>query len=195
MAFLDVDVRRNSHGNRKGISGNESRFEVKASWRKSQVSSIVSAIALVAAVSAIGITIRARAFARPYLAYGTSGILALLCAMLVWQQQKYSAIGADPVSAGLSAGYMDFSARPAVAATAAPRTTPQSLPSVPVMIEQLETRLNAEPADAKGWSLLAKSYAYVGNDSGAESAISRAVLLGVEESTLRSQVAAVQGNR
>jgi len=159
------------------------------------VSLIVSATAFIAAVTAIGIAIRARVFARPHLAYGTSAVLALVSATLVWQAHKESALAADPVSAGLSAGYMDFSARPALAATSAPRPTPQSLPSVPAMIEQLETRLNAEPADAKGWSLLAKSYAYIGNDSGAESAISKAVLLGIDESTLRSQVAAVNDSR
>jgi len=159
------------------------------------VSLIVSATAFIAAVTAIGIAVRAKVFARPFLAYGTSAMLALTSAALVWQTQRVSAQATDPVSAGLSAGYMDFSARPAVAAASAPRTTPQSLPSVPAMIEQLETRLNAEPADAKGWSLLAKSYAYIGNDSGVESAISKAVLLGIDESTLRSQVAAVHDSR
>ena len=159
------------------------------------MSLIVSAIAFIAAVTAIGIAIRAKVFHRPRLAYGTSAVVALLGATLAWQTHKESAQATDPVSAGLSEGYMDFSARPAAVVTSAPRTTPQSLPSVPAMIEQLETRLNAEPADAKGWSLLAKSYAYVGNESGAESAISKAVLLGVEESTLRSQVADVHGSR
>ena len=90
---------------------------------------------------------------------------------------------------------MDFSTRPGATAASPVRANEQRLPSVPAMIAQLEARLDAEPADAKGWSLLAKSYAYVGNESGTETAISNAVQLGIDESALRSQVTAVSGDR
>jgi cytochrome c-type biogenesis protein CcmH/NrfG len=48
--------------------------------------------------------------------------------------------------------------------------------------------LVAQPRDARGWALLAQSYAFVANPAGAESAVQRAVALGVDEQTLRDQV-------
>ncbi|MGD8810765.1 MAG: hypothetical protein PVG24_14240 [Gammaproteobacteria bacterium] len=153
------------------------------------------AAAFAFAVCAIAVAIRAKAFARPVLAYGISAVLAVIGAALTFQLLHGAPERSDPVSAALSAGYLDFESRPSAADASEVRTSTQRLPSVPAMVEQLEARLNAEPADAKGWSLLAKSYAYIGNESGAETAISKAVLLGVEENTLRSQVAAVRGGR
>lgn len=56
------------------------------------------------------------------------------------------------------------------------------------LIGGLEARLSQDPTDAKGWALLAQSYAFVGNTEAAEHAIERAVALGVDETTLRDRV-------
>lgn len=56
------------------------------------------------------------------------------------------------------------------------------------LIEGLEARLEAEPGDAKGWALLAQSYAFLGDTAGAEHAVARAVELGFEEADLRNRV-------
>lgn len=63
--------------------------------------------------------------------------------------------------------------------------------SVESMIAPLKARLEKHPQDPKGWALLAQSYAYVGDDAGAEQAIARAAALGVDEKALRARVAAV----
>jgi hypothetical protein len=56
------------------------------------------------------------------------------------------------------------------------------------LIGGLEKRLAAEPDDSAGWALLAQSYAFVANREGAETAVQRAVALGVDEATLRERV-------
>jgi predicted Zn-dependent protease len=56
------------------------------------------------------------------------------------------------------------------------------------LIGGLEARLAAEPDDAAGWTLLAQSYAFVANREGAETAVQRAVALGVDEAALRERV-------
>jgi hypothetical protein len=61
--------------------------------------------------------------------------------------------------------------------------------SVPSLIERLEGRLESEPADARGWALLAQSYAFVGAPELAERAVIRAVAQGFDESDLRQRVA------
>ncbi len=63
--------------------------------------------------------------------------------------------------------------------------------SVESFIAPLEARLENQPDDAKGWALLAQSYAFIGNDAGAEKAISRAAALGMDADALRERVAAV----
>ena len=64
--------------------------------------------------------------------------------------------------------------------------------SVDSLVGGLEKRLAAEPDDSAGWALLAQSYAFVGNREGAETALQRAVALGVDEATLRERVQSAQ---
>ena len=64
--------------------------------------------------------------------------------------------------------------------------------SVDSLIGGLEKRLAAEPEDSAGWALLAQSYAFVANREGAETALQRAVALGVDEATLRERVQSAQ---
>lgn len=64
--------------------------------------------------------------------------------------------------------------------------------SVESLIGPLAARLAAHPEDPKGWALLAQSYAYVGDDEGAERAVSQAVRRGVDEPTLRERVTAAR---
>ena len=73
-------------------------------------------------------------------------------------------------------------------------TTTAAVPaaSVDSLIGGLEKRLAAEPEDSAGWALLAQSYAFVANREGAETALQRAVALGVDEATLRERVQSAQ---
>ena len=159
------------------------------------MSLIILTATFVLIVAALALAYRAQTPSRRYLAYGSSAIVALAAVFVIWTQRTETQLPGNPLSRGLSAGYMNFSGGPATTSTTAMRSDAQRLPSVPAMISQLEERLDAEPADAKGWSLLAKSYAYVGDTNGAETAISKAVSLGMEESALRAQVAAVGSSR
>jgi hypothetical protein len=59
---------------------------------------------------------------------------------------------------------------------------------VPDLIGGLETRLASEPNDAKGWALLAQSYAFVGDTAGAERAFARAIALGFDAQALRARM-------
>jgi cytochrome c-type biogenesis protein CcmH len=60
------------------------------------------------------------------------------------------------------------------------------------LIDGLKLRLAADPNDARGWALLAQSYAFIGQADLAEQAISHAVALGLDESDLRGRVASAQ---
>ena len=73
------------------------------------------------------------------------------------------------------------------AATAAASAGVQAAP-IESLISGLEARLAAEPNDAKGWVLLAQSYAYTANEEGAERSLQHAVALGVDEQSLREQL-------
>lgn len=138
---------------------------------------------------------RARHVRRPFLAYGAFAVAAATAVTFMFTGLRDDAAEQGPVAIGLSAGYMDFATPSAIQEPLTAQSNTRGLPSVPAMIQQLESRLEAAPADAKGWSLLAKSYAYIGNDSGVEEAITNAVRLGAEETSLRSQVSAVRDNR
>lgn len=129
---------------------------------------------------------------RQYLAYGTFSAASIAIALLLLLPDRSSTVEHDFASVTLAAGYVDFDSPDVTTYPASNQTQQRTLPSVPAMIAQLENRLAAEPRDAKGWSLLAQSYAYVGNLSGIESAITSAVQLGIDENTLRSQVAIVE---
>jgi cytochrome c-type biogenesis protein CcmH/NrfG len=60
------------------------------------------------------------------------------------------------------------------------------------LIGGLEARLANDPNDAKGWALLAQSYAFVGDAAAAEHALQRAVALGADEQALRERVQAAR---
>jgi cytochrome c-type biogenesis protein CcmH/NrfG len=85
------------------------------------------------------------------------------------------------------------------ASTQAPAAAPVpddngALTAAPVadLIGRLEARLASDPNDAKGWALLAQSYAFVGDTVGAERALGRAVALGADEQALRERVQAAR---
>ncbi|MEM8815221.1 MAG: hypothetical protein AAGE85_05305 [Pseudomonadota bacterium] len=56
------------------------------------------------------------------------------------------------------------------------------------MLEGLEARLEANPDDVKGWSLLAQSYAFTGRMQDANEALERAVELGADRPALEARV-------
>jgi cytochrome c-type biogenesis protein CcmH/NrfG len=85
--------------------------------------------------------------------------------------------------ARISAGLRTGESAPAQSKTVAP---------VPSLIDGLKLRLAADPNDARGWALLAQSYAFIGQADLAEQAISHAVALGLDESDLRGRVASAQ---
>lgn len=62
-----------------------------------------------------------------------------------------------------------------------PVSTSQSLSTVEEMLVKLETRLEHEPEDARGWNLLGKSYEYLGRHEDARNAFERARVLGYED--------------
>jgi hypothetical protein len=73
--------------------------------------------------------------------------------------------------------------------TPPPRTSSTiEAPPVASLIDGLESRLLHEPDDAKGWALLAQSYAFIGNERAAERALGRALELGMDEQALREKV-------
>jgi hypothetical protein len=128
-------------------------------------------------------------------AYGVSALALVVVAAHFFQSETDSR-PVDIVSQGLAYGYMapadDMQTTIITSETSTPR---QSLPSVPAMITQLEKRLAREPEDAKGWRLLAQSYAYVGDNNEMETAMANAIKLGIPENVLRSQLAIVSSER
>jgi len=91
---------------------------------------------------------------------------------------------ADPLAAALMLGPIQGPGT----AIATPSAKREALPSVATLIGGLEERLEREPADPKGWALLAQSYAFIGNTAAAEQAIVHAVEFGANESELRARV-------
>jgi hypothetical protein len=70
----------------------------------------------------------------------------------------------------------------------------KSLPAVEDMLGQLEQRLEREPDDAKGWSLLGRSYEFLGRTKEAEAAFARAEALGYQHRvSAKSRPASVRG--
>ena len=130
------------------------------------------------------------------IAYGTCAISAVLAATLVLLKLNEPHEESDLVTRSLSYGYLSFEDSGRTSSIASvPAAQTGGLPSVPEIVGQLEDRLAREPEDAKGWSLLAMSYAYIGNTTGAEQAIANAVRLGLEENDVRSQVAMASNQR
>lgn len=64
-----------------------------------------------------------------------------------------------------------------------------SVAPISTLIVGLEARLAGQPEDAKGWALLAQSYAFLANVPKSELAIAKAVEFGFDESDLRARVA------
>ena len=80
-----------------------------------------------------------------------------------------------------------------VRSTAVDPTPPrqsQNLPSVATMLEGLERRLENDPDDVTGWTLLAASYANVGRMSDARRAKAKAVELGADPEVIERQILA-----
>jgi cytochrome c-type biogenesis protein CcmH/NrfG len=63
-------------------------------------------------------------------------------------------------------------------------------PSVDMLVIGLEARLAANPEDAKGWILLARSHDHLGNDDKAWQAYARARELGMTDDSLELKLAA-----
>jgi hypothetical protein len=80
------------------------------------------------------------------------------------------------------------SAEPAATAVAPAENGAMSAAPIATLIGGLEARLASEPNDAKGWALLAQSYAFVGDTAASEHALERAVALGFDEQELRERV-------
>jgi cytochrome c-type biogenesis protein CcmH/NrfG len=80
------------------------------------------------------------------------------------------------------------------AAPGAPSAENSATTAAPIaeLIGGLEARLANDPNDAKGWALLAQSYAFVGDAAAAEHALQRAVALGADEQMLRERVDAAR---
>lgn len=66
--------------------------------------------------------------------------------------------------------------------------TSTSVAPVETLIERLVERLAANPGDAKGWALLAQSYAFLGDTASAEPALQKAVELGLPEDDMRRRI-------
>ena len=93
----------------------------------------------------------------------------------------------ETVHSWLSSGEQPVASPASAAGTVSGGAT---LPPVEEMIHGLEQRLENEPDDRKGWSLLARSYAYVGRLGDARRAAANAVMLGDDAESLERQIAA-----
>ncbi|MEO0578877.1 MAG: hypothetical protein AAFZ58_09325 [Pseudomonadota bacterium] len=70
----------------------------------------------------------------------------------------------------------------------APTSKSTSAPPISSLVGRLEARADADPTNEGHWVLLAQTYSHLGRDADAERAINRAIELGVDEASLRSQV-------
>jgi cytochrome c-type biogenesis protein CcmH len=66
--------------------------------------------------------------------------------------------------------------------------TNANVASVDELVAGLEQRLQDDPGDAKGWLLLAKSYAHVGRHEDAVAAYDKAVELGLSDNVLEASL-------
>jgi len=74
------------------------------------------------------------------------------------------------------------------AATSQGPATDMQLGSVGTMVGGLETRLQQDPDDGKGWLLLAKSYRHLGRMDDARNAYQKADALGSGDPTVAAQL-------
>jgi cytochrome c-type biogenesis protein CcmH/NrfG len=110
---------------------------------------------------------------------------------------RVSATSADSASVPSAFRVPEWTVVPSTeppAAPVAPSAENSATTAAPVaeLIGGLEARLANAPNDAKGWALLAQSYAFVGDVAAAEHALQRAVALGADEQTLRERVQAAR---
>ena len=69
-----------------------------------------------------------------------------------------------------------------------PASAPGNLGSVQSMLTGLEQKLEADPSDAKGWLLLAKSYSHLGQSDDAAAAYAKASALGQVDLEFEAQL-------
>ena len=96
------------------------------------------------------------------------------------------------VIAGLAAValYATVGSEAALSATASgPASNPDKAASVDSLLSGLESRLAADPEDAKGWLLLARSYDHLGKTADAWGAYSRAQKLGLSDAAFELKLA------
>lgn len=89
-------------------------------------------------------------------------------------------------TAEMQAWLASAGAAPSVAAIAQNTT---NVPPVAEMISGLEERLRRNPDDLKGWRLLARSYAFIGDLDQAKRAADQAILLGADRAEFTSTLA------
>jgi cytochrome c-type biogenesis protein CcmH/NrfG len=97
---------------------------------------------------------------------------------------------ATPEHATLAADSIAWPGLTAASTVAAPAGSADRVPPVSSMVAGLRERLEQSPDDAKGWALLAQSYAHMGDPVGAAQATARAVALGMDEQNLRRRIEA-----
>jgi len=81
--------------------------------------------------------------------------------------------------------HRDAGARPASAATS---SSTENIASVASLVSGLEERLKADPADANGWLLLAKTYSHLDRPEDAAMAYEKAVNLGMTDQDLEAKL-------
>jgi hypothetical protein len=100
-------------------------------------------------------------------------------------EQEAGAIGGFPESI---AWPLDTTLQPATRFSEQASSSTSTAAPVASLIDGLTQKLAQQPDDAKGWALLAQSHSFLGNDAEAQSAMQRAVDLGVDEQTLRDRI-------
>jgi cytochrome c-type biogenesis protein CcmH len=150
---------------------------------------IGSAISIVASVYVSGWL-----FARGRLNWRTAWIPATaLCAAPIFGL-SLATFDAPATAMGSHAGSAGAIAWPATSARAAtparPAASAAGVSAAPIgsLVAGLEARLKASPEDAAGWTLLAQTYAFLGQQAQVEQAVARAVALGVDEAQLRARI-------
>ena len=108
-------------------------------------------------------------------------------------QQRDSRV--SPVVAALPSIAWPSADRPAASSSRSADSTPSGDAGTPMqaapvssLVGGLEQRLAAQPNDVDGWTLLAQSYAFMGDAAAANGAVKKAVALGMNEQELRARV-------
>jgi len=123
--------------------------------------------------------------ALPVLAFVVVLPLAIIAALQIFHNPEAGA-ESMPIAGLESIAWPRSSNQPPPEPPRASETT--AVASVDSMILGLEQRLAREPGDAKGWALLAQSYAFLGDARQAEAALAKAAELGFDEQDLRRRL-------